>query len=268
MDLTPYVSNLRQELAVAADAGGDDARALAERLTAPLESAARLVLLDAVGGGGRDHARPRAGLGRPPPPRARAQLRGDAAARRAAVRRARPARGGRHAAGHGGGRGGGGGADQLPAPRTPQGPDRGGRRPGRALGQRLARPRGIGRAGARRPRPPPRPSPVMGRPALHRLGALAMRPGPTSRHRHPPAMDARVTPSRGESTMPTFDTPGPISAVLDLVVGDARITASDRDDTVVEIRPSDPSHEQDVRAAEQTRVEYSAGRLVVRAPRQ
>jgi len=48
MDLTPYVSDLRQELAVAADAGGDDARALAERLTAPLESAARLVLLDAL----------------------------------------------------------------------------------------------------------------------------------------------------------------------------------------------------------------------------
>jgi len=48
MDLTPYVSTLRQELAVAADAGGDDARALAERLTAPLESAVRLALLDAL----------------------------------------------------------------------------------------------------------------------------------------------------------------------------------------------------------------------------
>ena len=48
MDLTPYVDNLRQELAVAADAGGDDARALAERLTAPLESAARLTLLNAL----------------------------------------------------------------------------------------------------------------------------------------------------------------------------------------------------------------------------
>ena len=68
--------------------------------------------------------------------------------------------------------------------------------------------------------------------------------------------------------MPTFDTPGPISAVIDLVVGDARITASDRDDTTVEIRPSDASHQQDVRAAEQTRVEYSAGRLLVTAPRQ
>ncbi|WP_206503470.1 hypothetical protein [Streptomyces chrestomyceticus] len=48
MDLTPYVDNLRQELAVAAETGGDDARALAERLAAPLESAARLTLLDAL----------------------------------------------------------------------------------------------------------------------------------------------------------------------------------------------------------------------------
>src|SRR6266699_533362 len=48
MDLTPYVRNLRHEVAGAADAGGDDARALAERLTAPLESAVRLVLLDAL----------------------------------------------------------------------------------------------------------------------------------------------------------------------------------------------------------------------------
>jgi hypothetical protein len=48
MDLTPYVENLRRELAVAAEAGGEDARALAERLVAPLESAVRLMLLDAL----------------------------------------------------------------------------------------------------------------------------------------------------------------------------------------------------------------------------
>ncbi|MFF3286724.1 hypothetical protein [Streptomyces sp. NPDC003023] len=48
MDLTPYVDHLRRELAVAAHAGGDEARALAERLTAPLESAARLTLLNAL----------------------------------------------------------------------------------------------------------------------------------------------------------------------------------------------------------------------------
>ncbi|WP_306325652.1 hypothetical protein [Streptomyces venezuelae] len=48
MDLTPYVEHLRSELTVAADVGGDEARALAVRLTAPLESAARLTLLDAL----------------------------------------------------------------------------------------------------------------------------------------------------------------------------------------------------------------------------
>jgi hypothetical protein len=48
MDLTPYIDNLRRELAVAAEAGGEDARALAERLTAALESATRLALLEAL----------------------------------------------------------------------------------------------------------------------------------------------------------------------------------------------------------------------------
>ncbi|MFC9552345.1 hypothetical protein ACFTWF_15970 [Rhodococcus sp. NPDC056960] len=48
MDLTPYVDSLRRELAVAAEAGGDESRALAERLTAPLESGIRLALLDAL----------------------------------------------------------------------------------------------------------------------------------------------------------------------------------------------------------------------------
>ena len=48
MDLTPYVDELRRELAVAAEAAGEEAVALAERLTAPLESAIRLTLLDAL----------------------------------------------------------------------------------------------------------------------------------------------------------------------------------------------------------------------------
>ncbi|MFA1548867.1 toxin-antitoxin system HicB family antitoxin [Actinomadura chokoriensis] len=48
MDLMPYVESLRRELAVAAEAGGPDARALAERLTGALESAARLTLLEAL----------------------------------------------------------------------------------------------------------------------------------------------------------------------------------------------------------------------------
>lgn len=48
MELQAYVDAVRDELVVAARAGGDDAEALAERLTAPLESAIRLVLLDAL----------------------------------------------------------------------------------------------------------------------------------------------------------------------------------------------------------------------------
>ncbi|MER8061815.1 MULTISPECIES: toxin-antitoxin system HicB family antitoxin [unclassified Streptomyces] len=48
MDLTPYVDSLRRELSVAAEAGGQDARELAERLTAPLDSAARLTMLNVL----------------------------------------------------------------------------------------------------------------------------------------------------------------------------------------------------------------------------
>jgi CopG-like RHH_1 or ribbon-helix-helix domain, RHH_5 len=48
MDLTTYVSNLGREFASLAEAGGDEARALVERLTGPLESAIRMTLLDAL----------------------------------------------------------------------------------------------------------------------------------------------------------------------------------------------------------------------------
>jgi len=48
MDLTPYVDRVRHELLVAAEAAGDDGRALAERLVAPLDSALRLSLLNAL----------------------------------------------------------------------------------------------------------------------------------------------------------------------------------------------------------------------------
>lgn len=48
MELTRYVDSLQRELAVAAAAGGPEAEALAERLTAPLDSAVRLTLQEAV----------------------------------------------------------------------------------------------------------------------------------------------------------------------------------------------------------------------------
>lgn len=48
MDLNPFIDDLRRQLDVAAAAGGEDAREIADRLVAPLESAARLVLLDVL----------------------------------------------------------------------------------------------------------------------------------------------------------------------------------------------------------------------------
>lgn len=48
MDLGPYIDEIHRQLEAAADAGGEDARALAERLVAPLDAAIRLSLLDAL----------------------------------------------------------------------------------------------------------------------------------------------------------------------------------------------------------------------------
>src|ERR1700742_4077686 len=48
MDLQPYVDSVRHELSVAAAACGDAAQELADRLSAPLESAVRLALLEAL----------------------------------------------------------------------------------------------------------------------------------------------------------------------------------------------------------------------------
>jgi len=67
--------------------------------------------------------------------------------------------------------------------------------------------------------------------------------------------------------MYTFDTPDPIAVTIEVGVGDVRIAASDRPDTVVDVRPANPAKKSDVTAAEQTRVEYAGGRLLVRAPK-
>ena len=48
MELTQYVEHLRRELTIAAEVGGEDARALADRLLAPLDAAVRLTLLEAL----------------------------------------------------------------------------------------------------------------------------------------------------------------------------------------------------------------------------
>ncbi|WP_248965176.1 DUF4097 family beta strand repeat-containing protein [Sphaerisporangium perillae] len=67
--------------------------------------------------------------------------------------------------------------------------------------------------------------------------------------------------------MPSFDTPEPISVTLEFDIGSARITASRRTDTVVEVLPADGALDADVRAAQQTRVTYSGGKLLVKGPK-
>jgi hypothetical protein len=64
--------------------------------------------------------------------------------------------------------------------------------------------------------------------------------------------------------MPSFDTPEPISVTAHVGAGSIRFTASDRLDTVVEVRPVNPKRDKDVRAAEQTEVTYMSGVLTVR----
>ncbi len=66
--------------------------------------------------------------------------------------------------------------------------------------------------------------------------------------------------------MTTFDTPDPITVDLEVGAGDVRIEATDRRDTTVQVRPSDPATPTGVRAAEQTRVEYANGHLIVHGP--
>ena len=67
--------------------------------------------------------------------------------------------------------------------------------------------------------------------------------------------------------MPTYDTPEPISVSVRIGVGEVRVVASDRTDTVVDVQPSDPARSSDVTAAELTVVEYADGVLDIKGPR-
>jgi DUF4097 and DUF4098 domain-containing protein YvlB len=66
--------------------------------------------------------------------------------------------------------------------------------------------------------------------------------------------------------MQKFDTPAPISAVLDIPAGRIRFMAAHRADTTVEVLPMDASNGRDVTVAEQTKVEYGDGVLRIEAP--
>ncbi|MEU4107198.1 DUF4097 family beta strand repeat-containing protein [Streptomyces sp. NPDC027717] len=66
--------------------------------------------------------------------------------------------------------------------------------------------------------------------------------------------------------MQKFDTPAPISTVLEIPGGRVQFIAADRADTTVEIRPTDPARSRDIKAAEQTSVAYADGVLRITAP--
>ncbi|MFD5830342.1 DUF4097 family beta strand repeat-containing protein [Lentzea sp. NPDC060358] len=65
--------------------------------------------------------------------------------------------------------------------------------------------------------------------------------------------------------MPKFTTTAPIAAVLEIPAGRVQLIAADRDDTSVEVLPSNAAKSRDVRAAEKTRVEFADGVLRVSA---
>ncbi|KUN84491.1 DUF4097 family beta strand repeat-containing protein [Streptomyces griseoruber] len=66
--------------------------------------------------------------------------------------------------------------------------------------------------------------------------------------------------------MQKFDTPAPVSAILDIPSGRIQFIAADRADTTVDVRPADTSKSRDVKAAEEIEVAYADGVLWVEAP--
>ncbi|MEU1669871.1 DUF4097 family beta strand repeat-containing protein [Streptomyces sparsogenes] len=66
--------------------------------------------------------------------------------------------------------------------------------------------------------------------------------------------------------MQKFDTPAPITAVLDIPAGRVQFIAAPRVDTTVEVLPANPSKSRDVQTAEQTTVAYADGVLRIHTP--
>ncbi|AEE45579.1 DUF4097 family beta strand repeat-containing protein [Cellulomonas fimi] len=67
--------------------------------------------------------------------------------------------------------------------------------------------------------------------------------------------------------MPTYSTPEAIDLAVHVPVGDLRVVASDRTDTVVTLAPSNPAKDGDHRAVEETKVALDGRRLTVLGPR-
>lgn len=68
--------------------------------------------------------------------------------------------------------------------------------------------------------------------------------------------------------MPTYPTPEPIAVSVEVLSGTVTVVAADRTDTVVTVRPADAAKKGDIRAAQQTRVDFAAGALAVTTPKE
>lgn len=66
--------------------------------------------------------------------------------------------------------------------------------------------------------------------------------------------------------MQKFDTPTPITVVLDVAAGRVQFIAADRADTTVQVRPVDAAKGRDVKTAERTSVACSDGVLRIHTP--
>ncbi|MFF3448425.1 hypothetical protein ACFYXJ_14990 [Streptomyces sp. NPDC002667] len=66
--------------------------------------------------------------------------------------------------------------------------------------------------------------------------------------------------------MQKFDTPAPVSAIVDIPAGRIQFIAADRADTTVEVLPANRSKSRDVKAAALVRIAYADGVLRVEAP--
>jgi hypothetical protein len=64
--------------------------------------------------------------------------------------------------------------------------------------------------------------------------------------------------------MPTFATPGPIAATVQVAGAQVRVTASDRTDTVLLVEPINAASRQDIKVAEKTKVDFAGGQLSVK----
>ena len=173
MELETYVDRLGEQLAVAASAGGEEALSLAQRLTAALESAVRLTLLDALSAAAAEITSELA------PGSVELRLRGSEPEFVVTVPPAETVgeqTDSRELAGEWAserGRRGRDRADQPAVARPAQEPGRAKRRPRGLVDQRVARARG--RRGRRRRSAggPARATDGPLGPALHRLGALS-----------------------------------------------------------------------------------------------